>query len=170
MLLALAGCGGSNGDNASSSRVRLILRTTTAEQGVCPQTPSGAFGTIPPEIPRGDIRFVENVEITITGPGIPEPIVETFPLREDQQNLFQGEIVTPVPGGRDRRIRVTALNQSEIVIFRGEKMIKDLGPQATDCREMISLQADSICTVAICLDRLAVWGNFRWGDPAKWTR
>ncbi|ETX08412.1 MAG: hypothetical protein ETSY2_05580 [Candidatus Entotheonella gemina] len=163
-LVALAGCGGSNGD-ASSSPVRLILRTTTVDQRLSPQVSSGTFDSLPRQIPRGDVGFVESVQITITGPDIPGS-VETLPVEEDQQERFEGRFTQTVPAGDDRRIRVAAFNKNGIAIFRGETTV-DLGQQVDGCEAFNSPDANSICEVTISLARLAVWGNFKWGDPTR---
>lgn len=166
-LCALAGCGGSNGDRASS-RVRLILQTTTVAPRLGQQVASGTFDALPRQVQPGDIGFVTNVRITVTGPGIPGSVEETLAVAADQQDRFEGRLRKTVPVGQDRRIHVVASNAGEIVIFRGEKTV-DLGQQVEGCEESISLDADSICRVGIELERLAVWGHFRWGEPARWT-
>jgi len=166
-LLGFAGCGGSN-EEGSSPGVRLLLRMTPVEARPSQQVASGIFDALPRQIQPGDISFVTQIRITVTGPGIPGAVEDMLVVTAEQQNRFEARFRKTVPAGNARRIRVAAFNMGEIVIFRGERIV-DLGSQADGCGALDSPDADSMCQVEIELERLAVWGNFRWGDPARWT-
>jgi hypothetical protein len=164
-VLALTGCGGSNGDgDASASGGRLTLRMTTVDQRSSQQAFSDTSGSLPRQVSPGDIDFVKCVQITITGPGITDPIEAKLRVAENQQGQFEGRFTKRVPLGGNRHIDVLACNESQDSIFRGEKTV-DLGEQAEGCKKQVSPNTGVHCDVTINLARQAIWGIFRWGDP-----
>ena len=126
VFLMLAGCGGSNGTDGSTTVTgmsQLILHVATVDQE--------RAGLTPRAVAPGQTRQVGNIarlQVEVSGPGIPTPIVAECPIPgpvtpqcqvTETPNTFIVAIGILVPVGPERFVIVTGFDQTGTEILRG---------------------------------------------------
>ncbi len=126
VFLLLAGCGGSNGTDGSTTVTgmsQLILHVATVDQE--------RAGLTPRAVAPGQTRQVGNIarlQVEVSGPGIPTPIVAECPIPgpvtpqcqvTETPNTFIVAIGILVPVGPERFVIVTGFDQTGTEILRG---------------------------------------------------
>ena len=126
VFLLLAGCGGSNGTDGSTTVTgmsQLILHVATVDQE--------RAGLTPRAVAPGQTRQVGNIarlQVEVSGPGIPTPIVAECPIPgpltpqcqvTETPNAFTVAIGILVPVGPERFVIVTGFDQTGTEILRG---------------------------------------------------
>ena len=126
VFLMLAGCGGSNepdGSTTAVGRSQLILHVATADQG--------SAGLTPRAVAPGQTRQVgpiARLRVEVSGPGIPTPIVAECPIPgpvtpqcevTETPEAFIVTIALLVPVGTERLVVVTGIDQTGAEILRG---------------------------------------------------
>lgn len=126
LLAALSGCGSEQQSNVGSTgNAQVSLNITMPDQVAAASHPRNTFlSTVqrwffPTDVWAATVNEIVALVVQVTGPGIPSPVTNRVPV----SGASGGQVIPvtlDVPVGADRVFTVSALNATNITIFRGE--------------------------------------------------